>query len=100
MPSKKMPRPYAIALGITVLYGIGSILYCVLFGQSMMGSHIYPHYAWRTVQMAAAVVLSLILFGLKTTRKKLHWQIIPALLLGLAPVYVLIVDQFPCCMGG
>ena len=91
---------YKAALCATILYGVGSLLYCILCGQSMMVTHIDPHYAWRNIQTALAMLLSLVLFFRKETRKQHYWQVIPCLLLGLAPVYVLIVDQFPCCVGG
>jgi|GEM_PF-2405613 len=100
MQNKKMKSKFAVLVVMTVLYCVGSMGCCVLFGQRMAATHMDPHYMWRLMQIAAAAIIGIAIACNKNTRGKWYWYTIPVLLIGAAFAYVAIVGQYPCCIGG
>jgi hypothetical protein len=90
-------KPFIITLVPTILYCLISLMYCWINGQAMMSTHLDPHYAWRFLQCIIATIIATFLFF---TRAKCYWYFIPLTLVVTAHLYVLIVNQYPCCVGG
>ena len=72
---------------------------CFVNGQAIASTHLELQYKIAEIQIVIAAVLAIMLYTNKRTRK-IKWFLIPYILIAFAPLYVFIVNQYPCCTGG
>ena len=89
-----------LGVGMTLVYCIVTIVFCIVNGQKMASTHTETDIFWRDAQLAVAAMLCVAFFVTKETQKLWVLYLIPALLAVTAFLYVFIVGQYPCCMGG
>jgi len=90
---------YAYSLLSTVCLCVFITIFCILNGQHMAATHVEPPYSMAVLQIIVAVIIAVVFIIIKYTRN-LKWFLIPATLIAFAPLYVIIVNQYPCCVGG
>lgn len=76
------------------------VIYCIANGQLMSSMHLESQYLLRDLQITGAVIIVMVVLFKQSVKNKSGWLFIPTLLVGYAFLYVFIVNQFPCCIGG
>ena len=74
-------------------------IYCIINGQAMASTHREPHYLIAVMQSLTAVILAIFLCSNKHSRK-IKWFSVPIMLFIFAIIYVILVAQHTCCIGG
>lgn len=89
--------PFILILIPTILFCLAALSYCQVNGQAIASRHTEPQYFWRFSQCLAAGLLTVFL---AFRRVKYYWYSIPFMLILTANLYIPIIAQYPCCIGG
>ena len=93
-------KQFFIALSLTLGVCACLTLYCAVNGQAMAATHREPQYALRNIQLIIAAAAAAFIAARPQTRKVWYMYSIPLILCVFAFLYVWIVNQYPCCIGG